>query len=98
MARTSGSRSIFGIGKLPHASWEWEVYKPESTITIKDACDLFIADAKVRVRPSSVLKYEQSVKSPKSRSVQKPSITRVTFGVMLSYRALKPIRGINWRT
>ena len=41
---------------------EWEVYRPESTITVQDACDRFVSDAKARLRPSSVLKYEQSVK------------------------------------
>jgi integrase len=41
---------------------EWEIHKPHSTMTVEDACDRFVADARSRVRPSSVLKYEQSVK------------------------------------
>ena len=43
---------------------EWEVSKPEKTVSMSDACDRFLADAKARkLREGSILKYEQAVKT-----------------------------------
>lgn len=45
---------------------EWEIHAPENTVSVKDAADRFIADAKARkLREGSILKYEQSVKALK---------------------------------
>lgn len=46
---------------------EWEIHAPQSTVTVQDACERFVADAKARLRASSVLKYEQSVKALKEK-------------------------------
>jgi integrase/recombinase XerD len=47
---------------------EWELHAPHSTVTITEACDRFIADAKARnLREGSILKYQQSVKMLKDR-------------------------------
>lgn len=43
---------------------EWEISKPEKTVSMADACDRFLADAKARkLREGSILKYEQAVKT-----------------------------------
>jgi integrase/recombinase XerD len=44
---------------------EWEIHAPENTMKLADATDRFIADAKSRLRPPSILKYEQSIKALK---------------------------------
>jgi len=44
---------------------EWEIHAPENTVRVSEATERFVADAKVRLRASSVLKYEQSVKALK---------------------------------
>ena len=47
---------------------EWELHAPHHTVTVADACERFIADAKARrLREGSILKYEQSVKMLKGR-------------------------------
>jgi hypothetical protein len=85
VARSSGLGSCLtprGSGKSTNRNQRSPLRMPAITLS---------RTPKGRVRPSSVLKYEQSVKSPKRRSVQKPSVTCVTDGVMLSHSALKPI-------
>lgn len=43
---------------------EWEISKPEKTVSMSDACNKFVADAKARkLREGSILKYEQAVKT-----------------------------------
>jgi integrase len=45
---------------------EWEIHAPENTVSMWDAADRFIADARARkLREGSILKYEQSVKALK---------------------------------
>jgi site-specific recombinase XerD len=47
---------------------EWEIHKPENTVSVADAAERFIADAKARnLREGSILKYEQSVKMLKEK-------------------------------
>jgi integrase len=46
---------------------EWEIHAPQSTVTVVEAAERFVADAKARLRASSVLKYEQSVKALKEK-------------------------------
>lgn len=46
---------------------EWEIHAPQNTVTVPEAAKRFIADAKARLRASSVLKYEQSIKALKER-------------------------------
>ena len=48
-----------------HLVREWEIEGQANTFTVNEAAGRFVADAKVRVKPSSVLKYEQSVKGLK---------------------------------
>ena len=44
---------------------EWEISKPEKTVSMPDACDRFLADAKARKLKEKclILKYEQAVKT-----------------------------------
>jgi integrase len=45
---------------------DWEIHAPEKTVTVSDAIDRFLADAKARgLSAGTLLKYEQSMKALK---------------------------------
>lgn len=64
---------------------EWEIHAPQNTVTIPEAAKRFVADAKARLRPSSVLKYEQSIKALKE-SLGEKTIREVTVNDVRALR------------
>jgi integrase len=72
---------------------EWEIYAPEKTLSVSDACDKFIADAKARkLREGSILKYEQAVKS--LRTLGDKTLRQVSVDDIRSMRESWKISGL----